>query len=97
MERKGGYGKVDCKIVRDSTLTPESRLIYTILATYSDKNRESYPSIDQLIRDTGMSKDRFYKHMKPLTEKGIVKKHYVKTGPGNFDRKLIYQLCDFKD
>ena len=91
MARKGGYGKVDCKIVRDSTLTPESRLIYTILATYSDKNRESYPSIDQLIRDTGMSKDRFYRHMKPLEEKGI-----VKTGPGNFDRKLIYQLCDFK-
>ena len=44
-----------------------------------------------------MSKDRFYRHMKPLEEKGIVKKHYVKTGPGNFDRKLIYQLCDFKD
>lgn len=95
--RKGGYGKVDYKIVRDSTLTPESRLIYTILATYSDKNRESYPSIDQLIRDTGMSKDRFYKHMKFLTEKGIVKKSYVKTGPGNFDRRLVYQLCDFQD
>ena len=58
MARKGGYGKVDSKIVRDSTLTPESRLIYTILATYSDKNRESYPSIDQLVRDSGMSKDR---------------------------------------
>ena len=45
MARKGGYGKVDCKIVRDSTLTPESRLIYTILATYSDKNRESTAAI----------------------------------------------------
>ena len=53
--------------------------------------------LKDVIRDTGMSKDRFYRHMKPLEEKGIVKKHYVKTGPGNFDRKLIYQLCDFKD
>lgn len=97
MARKGGYGKVDCKIIRDSTLTPESRLIYTILATYSDKNRESYPSIDQLVRDSGMSKTTFYKHMGILTERGIVKKSYAKTGPGNFDRKLIYQLCDFKD
>lgn len=97
MAQKGGFGKVDCKIIRDSTLTPESRLIYTILATYSDKNRESYPSIDQLIRDTGMSKDRFYRHMKILEEKGIVKKSYAKTGQGNFDRRLIYKLRDFQN
>ena len=45
MARKGGYGKVDCKIVRDSTLTPESRLIYTILATYSDKTGKATPAL----------------------------------------------------
>ena len=32
---KGGFGKVDNRIIRDSTLTPEARLIYTLLAGYA--------------------------------------------------------------
>lgn len=64
MAQKKGYGKVDSVIARDSSLSIESRAIYQILATYCDKNRECYPSIDQLLRDTGISKDRLYKHLK---------------------------------
>jgi hypothetical protein len=48
--KKGGYGKVDCSIILDPTLTPEARLIYTCLSCYADKSRECYPSVDTLIR-----------------------------------------------
>ncbi|MCM1221452.1 MAG: helix-turn-helix domain-containing protein [Lachnospiraceae bacterium] len=95
MARKGGYGKIDYMVSRDPTLSIESRAIYSILATYCDKKRECYPSIDQLLRDTGISKDRLYKHMKILEERGIVQKFYVKSDSSTFGR-LTYRLCDFE-
>lgn len=96
MARKGRYGKVDWEIVRDPTLSVEAKAIYTVLATYCDKNRECYPSIDQLLRDTNISKTRFYKHMSILEQRGIVKKYYAKSDTNNFG-KLIYKLCDFEN
>ena len=95
MAQKKGYGKVDSVIARDSSLSIESRAIYQILATYCDKNRECYPSIDQLLRDTGISKDRLYKHLKILEQRGIVEKFYAKSETSTFGR-LTYRLCDFK-
>jgi len=91
------YGKIDPEIILDETLPDGSKKIYTVLTLYCDKNRQCYPSIDTLLKNTGMTNTTFYKYMRVLEEREIVKKSYVKTGTGNFDRKLIYQLCDFKD
>ena len=77
---KGGYGKVDRAIIEDPTLTPESRLIYACLACYADKKRSCYPSIETLIKVSGMSKTRFYKHMDLLVNRGIVEKIKLKNG-----------------
>lgn len=96
MAKQKGYGKTDNRITRDPTLTMESRQLYTILASYSDKNRECYPSIDQLLRDTGISKDRLYKHMKILEQRGIIEKFYAKSEKSTFGR-LTYRLHDFKE
>lgn len=52
---KGGFGKVDNRIIRDSTLTPEARLIYTLLAGYANTDRQCYPSVKHLIQESGMS------------------------------------------
>ena len=92
--KKGGYGKVDCSIILDPTLTPEARLIYTCLSCYADKSRECYPSVETLIRNTGMSKDRFYRHLKLLEQRGIIEKHRIKSV--NLCRGIIYKLCDSK-
>ena len=90
---KGGYGKVDRAIIEDPTLTPESRLIYACLACYADKKRSFYPSIETLIKVSGMSKTRFYKHMDLLVSRGIVEK--IKLKNGNLYGRNIYKLCDF--
>lgn len=84
---------MDRAIIEDSTLTPESRLIYACLACYADKKRSCYPSIETLIRVSGMSKTRFYKHMDSLVNRGIVEK--VKQKNGNLYGKNIYKLRDF--
>lgn len=91
---KGGYGKVDRAIIEDPTLTPESRLIYACLACYADKKRSCYPSIETLINVFGMGKNRFYKHMNALIERGIVEK--VKLKKGNLYCNNIYKLKDFR-
>lgn len=92
-EKKGGYGKVDRAIIEDPTLTPESRLIYACLACYADKKRSCYPSIETLIKVSGMSKTRFYKHMDLLVNRGIVEK--IKLKNGNLYGRNIYKLYDF--
>lgn len=91
--KKGGYGKVDNEIVRDSSLTPESRLIYTLLAGYANSDRKCYPSVRTLISESGMSQTRFYKHIDILVNRGIVKKERIMEG--NLARGTLYTLCDF--
>lgn len=44
------YGFVSNEIIRDGTLTPESRILYAILATYSNQDRKCYSTINELIK-----------------------------------------------
>ncbi len=91
------YGKVDPQIILDESLPDGAKIIYTVLTLYCDRNRECYPSVDTLKRNTGMTNKTFYKYMNILEQRGIIQKRYEKTGPGNLDKKLIYKLCDFGD
>lgn len=93
MKIKKGFGKVDNSIIFDTSLTPEARFVYTCLACHADKKRECYPSIDTLLRETGMSKTTLYKHLKQLTDRGIVEKIQKKNG--NLYSGIIYRLKDF--
>lgn len=92
-KKKGGYGLVDNTIIRDPTLTPEARFIYSLLAGYANKRRECYPSVERLIKESGMSSQRFYKHLELLLKKNIVQKERVKDG--NLCRGVLYRIYDF--
>lgn len=76
-------------------LTPEAICIYTCLATFADKNREAYPTVNTLVRLSHMTETRFYKHMKILEHEGIVIKTSKKDG--NLKRGTIYKLQDFRN
>lgn len=95
VRKKGGFGKVDNEIIRDLTLTPESRFIYTLLSGYANSDRKCYPSVERLISESGMSATRFYNHMKILVNRGIIKKERIKEG--NLCRGVLYTLCDFEN
>lgn len=88
------YGFVSNEIIRDGTLTPESRILYAILATYSNQDRKCYSTINELIKASGMCRTTFYRHMKSLEEKEIIKKYYEQTDKHPTHRKLVYELCD---
>ena len=96
MERKTRYGKFDMDIFCDESLPLGSKALYCALTGFCNRDRTCFPSIDTLMRTTGMTRNTLYKHMRILEQKDIVKKFYMKTGSGNFDRRLVYQLCDFE-
>lgn len=89
------YGLVSSEIVRDNSLSVNARVLYGILASFCiEKERHCTPAFQELLQCSGMSKNTFYRYMKELEQKGIVKKEYVRTGPRPLDRKLKYCLCD---
>lgn len=88
------YSFVSNKVIRNGTLTPESRILYAILATYSTQDRKCYPTIDELVKASGMCRTTFYRHMSNLEKHKIVKKYYEPTDKYPTHRKLVYELCD---
>ncbi len=87
--------KVSTSVIRDRSLSVNARALYGILATYcTEKDRNCALALQELLQCSGMSKNTFYKYMRELEQKGIVKKYYVRTGTRPLDRKLQYQLCD---
>lgn len=89
------YVQISSDIIRDSTISARARLIYSVLASFcKGENRHCTPAIQELLQYSGMSRDTFYRHMKELERRGIVKKQYVRSGPRPLDRQLQYFLCD---
>lgn len=88
---------MDYEIVNDPSLSLEARAIYSILASYASKDRSCHPSVKTLLKITGVSKNRFYKHMGQLVERGIVEKRTM-TGEDNRHPNLktsnVYYLND---
>ena len=84
---------MDKNIMTDPELSIEARAIYAILASYSNaKTRDCTPSIRTLIAAAGISKDRFYKHMGQLVDRGIVQKGAMMEG--NMKVRNVYVLKD---
>lgn len=72
---QGNYGKVYARIFNDTTLTKEARILYGCLALRADsKSRECYPSVDTIIKESGLCKTTVYKCMRELQDRGIVEK-----------------------
>ena len=85
---------MDAHIMQDNTLTIEARALYAILASYSKADtRECAPSVKTLVKVSGISKDRFYKHMGQLVERGIVEKLALTDG-GTRKCHNAYRLND---
>ena len=96
-EKRRRFGIVDYEIMNDPSLSLEARAIYSILASYANKDRSCHPTINTLLRVTGVSKDRFYKHMNQLVDRGIVEKYKMTGEYGrspNLKTGVIYVLKD---
>ena len=91
-----GYGLIPKKITRDKDLTMEAKAIYAYLASFAGNSNMCFPSRDLILSELGTSKDRFYKHMKLLTNKGYIKVHKKREGK-NFSNNVYEIILDKRD
>lgn len=90
MKKWKGWGIVYQEIMSDRDISPEAKCIYAYLASLAGMKNVCYPSIDTLIYELGMSKNRIAKHMNQLLEKGIVER--VREHNGNLYGRNIYRI-----
>lgn len=75
-----GYGIVYKRIMRDSSLSPEARMIYAYLCSFAGAGSTCFPGLELMLKETQMSKTRFYKHLQILVDAGIVSKQQERNG-----------------
>ena len=88
--KKGAYGVVYQDVTRDSSLPLATKGLYAYLAAFCGADDECYPSVDTILRETGVSKETFYKYINVLVNAGVVKKEQINKN-GRFG-KTIYKL-----
>jgi len=68
-----GYGLIAKIVMLDRKLTIEAKSIYSYFCSYAGAGSQVFPSIEKIISDLCISKDRFYKHFKFLKNYGYIK------------------------
>jgi len=69
-----GYGMVQTEVMKLKGLSIEAKAIYCLLASYTGSKEYCFPKIETMCEDLGVSEQRFYKHIRQLKEKNLIKK-----------------------
>jgi len=67
-----GYGSVPYTVFEDTRTTIEAISIYGYFCSFSGGGTTSFPKRDEILKDLGMSKDRYYKNFNLLKEYGYI-------------------------
>lgn len=76
-----GYGKIYKVVMRDRELPILTKAIYAYLCSYAGCGRQAYPRRAKILRDLGISKDTYTKHLNFLVHRGYITKE--RTAAGN--------------
>ena len=86
-----GYGLIPRAVVRDERLSAEAKAIYSYLSALSGASYNPvFPSRELMLKELGMSINRFYKHMQQLVDCNYVV--IERSMEGNIFGKNIYSL-----
>ncbi len=75
-------------VMRDKRLTPEAKCIYSYLASFAGGGNQAFPSRNIMLEELQMSKDRYYKHLKYLTDADYIRVERTKNSTGTFDKNI---------
>ncbi|WP_077369687.1 helix-turn-helix domain-containing protein [Anaerosalibacter sp. Marseille-P3206] len=67
-----GYGLAPKLIMLDKDLSIESKAIYCYISSFCGNGTSAFPSVETITHHLGIGKKRFYKHVKPLEDKGYI-------------------------
>ena len=77
-------------VTRDSSLPLAAKGLYAYLAAFCGSDDECYPSVETILRETGISKETFYKYIGVLVKAGVVEKKQLNEN-GRFGR-TVYKI-----
>lgn len=63
-----GFGIAPKTVMRDRRLSAEAKAIYCYFQSFAGSSGRAFPKRETILADLGMSKDRYYKHLKQLTD-----------------------------
>ena len=89
--KKGAYGVVFQDVTRNNKLTPAAKGLYAYLASFCGDKDECFPSVDLILKEMGIGKDTFYRHINALVAAGVVEKRQSEGENGKFGR-TVYSL-----
>lgn len=78
------WGKIQREILK--ILKGNDLRVYSLLATYADKEGECWPSVETIAKDLGIHPRNVQKHLANLEEQGWIKRNYRK------DQSTRYQI-----
>lgn len=90
-KRGGGYGLVFQDVTRNNNISAAAKGLYAYLSAFCGASDECYPSVETIIREMGMGRDTFYRHINALVEAGVVEKRQTVSESGKFGR-TVYRL-----
>ena len=91
MKKKGGYGMVYQDVTRNSNISAAAKGLYAYLSAFCGTSSECYPSVETIIKEMGMGRDTFYRHINALVAAGVVEKQQTLNDGGKFGR-TVYRL-----
>lgn len=91
MKKKGGYGVVYQDVTRNSNLSAATKGLYAYLSAFCGASDECYPSVETIIKEMGIGRDTFYRHINALVAAGVVEKRQSVNDGGKFGR-TVYRL-----
>ena len=85
-----GYGIISQAAMFDTDLSIQSKAIYAYFVSYTDSGRTIFPKRETILSDLKMSKNAYYKYLKPLLDNGYIRISKAK----GFKNKNVYTICN---
>lgn len=67
-----GYGTIP-KFIMQADISIEAKAIYAYMCSFAGAGQSAFPSVEKILIDLNISKDRFYKHRKELITNGFIR------------------------
>lgn len=87
------YGVVSRKVMRDASLPCEAKAIYSYICSFAGDGSTSFPGVDTMIEELGMSRGRFYKYRGLLVDAGYVSVEKGRREGSKYEHN-IYRIMD---
>ena len=93
-----GFGIIPKKVMTDPDLSADAKAIYAYFCSYAGAGESAFPGRDRIVSDLGVNKDSYYKHLKILTDTGLITvSQENQGGRGQGYKRNIYTLVSLPE